>query len=105
MLNEIEFVWQKHTLLLIRKCLLFRLLTSLLLLSLASCGFGTLYGPSYYHVLGLGTGLHRVTFRGGHHPITGELCSGVLCRSLLEQGFTHFEVVDLLRLGVLWKAV
>ena len=74
--------------------LLFRLLTSLLLLSLASCGFGTLYGPSYYQDTKLGTGLHRVTFRGGHHPITGELCLLRCAEVCLEQGFTHFEVVD-----------
>tara|TARA_B100001093_G_scaffold24362_1_gene21552 strand:+ start:1017 stop:1322 length:306 start_codon:yes stop_codon:yes gene_type:complete len=35
-----------------------------------------------------------VTFRGGHHPATGELCLLRCAEVCLEQGFSHFEVVD-----------
>ena len=61
---------------------------------LFSCGLGTLYGPSYYDDTALGEGLSRVTFRGGFHPATGELCLLRCAEVCLEQGFSHFEVVD-----------
>ena len=72
-----------------------------LLLSIASlflfvtgCGVGSLYGPSRYGETKIGENLLRVTFRGGHHPVTGELCL-LRCAELCRQaGFTHFEVVD-----------
>ena len=64
------------------------------LLFVSGCGVGSIYGPSRYGETKLGENLHRVTFRGGHHPVTGELCllrCAELCR---EAGFPHFEVVD-----------
>jgi hypothetical protein len=76
-------------------------MNSVLLLSIAfsllfvsGCGVGSLYGPSHYGESKLGENLLRVTFRGGRHPVTGELCllrCAELCR---EAEFTHFEVVD-----------
>jgi hypothetical protein len=70
------------------------ILLSAVLLSLASCGAGSLYNPSHYGETKLGENLLRVTFRGGAHPMSGEFCllrCAELCR---ESGFTHFEVVD-----------
>ena len=61
---------------------------------LSSCGLGSLYGPSYYEDTALGEGLRRVTFQGGYHPATGELCLLRCSEVCLEQGFSHFEVVD-----------
>ena len=64
------------------------------LLFLSGCGVGSLYSPSRYGETKIGENLLRVTFRGGHHPVTGELCL-LRCAELCRQaGFTHFEVVD-----------
>ncbi|MDG1139456.1 MAG: hypothetical protein P8N49_08060 [Opitutales bacterium] len=60
----------------------------------SSCGVGTLYGPSYYEDTNLGEGLLRVTFKGGYHPATGELCLLRCAEVCLEAGFSYFEVVD-----------
>jgi len=55
---------------------------------------GSLYGPSYYDETSLGDGLKRVTFKGGDHPATGDLCL-LRCAEVTRQaGFTYFEVVD-----------
>ena len=65
-----------------------------MLLFVSGCGVGSLYGPSHYGESKIGENLLRVTFRGGRHPVAGELCllrCAELCR---EAGFTHFEVVD-----------
>ena len=65
-----------------------------LLLFVSGGGVGSLYGPSRYGETKIGENLLRVTFRGGHHPVTGELCL-LRCAELCRQaGFTHFEVVD-----------
>ncbi len=68
----------------------------LVILSLLAggCGVGTLYGPSYYDDTELGTGLRRVSFKGGYHPATGELCLLRCAELCLEEGFFFFEVVD-----------
>ena len=64
------------------------------LIFLSGCGVGSLYDPSRYGETRIGENLLRVTFRGGHHPVTGELCL-LRCAELCRQaGFTHFEVVD-----------
>jgi hypothetical protein len=74
---------------------LFRLLLfSFFLLFLTSCGVSSIYNASHYGNTKLGENLLRVTFRGGQHPLSGELCllrCAELCR---ESGYTHFEVVD-----------
>ena len=60
----------------------------------SGCGVGSLYNASNYGETTLGENLSRVTFRGAHHPVTGELCllrCAELCRA---GGFSHFEVVD-----------
>ena len=74
--------------------LIFKLSLLFSMVLLSSCGLGTLYGPSYYEDTALGEGLSRVTFRGGYHPATGELCLLRCAEVCLEQGFSHFEVVD-----------
>jgi hypothetical protein len=61
---------------------------------LVSCGASSLYNSSHYWDTRLGDNLFRVTFRGGEHPMSGELCllrCAELCR---ESGYTHFEIVD-----------
>ena len=61
---------------------------------LVSCGARSLYNSSHYGDTRLGDDLFRVTFRGGEHPMSGELCllrCAELCR---ESGYTHFEIVD-----------
>lgn len=70
------------------------ILLSVVLFFLVSCGAGSLYNSSHYGDTKLGDNLFRVTFRGGEHPLSGELCllrCAELCR---ESGYTHFEIVD-----------
>ena len=43
-------------------------------LLLSGCGMGSLYEAIYYDETSLGDGLKRVTFKGGDHPATGDLC-------------------------------
>lgn len=65
-----------------------------LILFFSGCGVGSIYDPTRYGSTKLGENLLRVTFRGGHHPLTGEFCllrCAELCRLA---GFSHFEVVD-----------
>jgi len=67
---------------------------SFAILLFSGCGMGSLYGPSYYDETSLGDGLKRVTFKGGDHPATGDLCL-LRCAEVTRQaGFTYFEVVD-----------
>jgi hypothetical protein len=67
---------------------------SFAILLFSGCGMGSLYGPSYYDETSLGDGLKRVTFKGGDHPSTGDLCL-LRCAEVTRQaGFTYFEVVD-----------
>jgi len=70
------------------------LLLICVIFGVSSCGVGTLYGPSYYDDTNLGEGLRRVTFKGGYHPATGELCLLRCAEVCLEEGFSFFEVVD-----------
>ena len=58
------------------------------------CGVGSLYGPAYYSETKLGENVRRVTFRGGDHPMTGDLCLLRCAEVTLESGHTHFQVVD-----------
>ena len=64
------------------------------LIFLTGCGIGGLYGPSYYDETDLGDGLKRVTFKGGEHPATGDLCLLRCAEVTREEGFAFFEVVD-----------
>ena len=66
----------------------------LLLLLLSSCGTGALYGPAFYNETKLGDGLQRVTFKGGIHPATGDLCLLRCAEVTRSNGFSYFEVVD-----------
>ena len=70
------------------------LVISTLLLLLSGCGVGSLYGPAYYDETNLGENLRRVTFKGGDHPATGELCLLRCAEVTLNTGFSFFEVVD-----------
>ena len=58
------------------------------------CGVGSIYGPSYFDETKLDDDIQRVTFRGGHHPATGELCLLRCAEVCLSEGFFFFEVVD-----------
>jgi hypothetical protein len=60
----------------------------------SGCGMGTLYGPAYYDETNLGDGLKRVTFKGGDHPATGDLCLLRCAEVTRDAGYTFFEVVD-----------
>ena len=58
------------------------------------CSVINLYGPGYYSETKVGNKLIRVTFRGGDHPLTGDLCL-LRCADVTTQaGFSHFQVVD-----------
>ena len=76
------------------KSAVFSLVISTLLLLLSGCGVGSLYGPAYYNETSLGENLRRVTFKGGDHPATGELCLLRCAEVTLSSGFSFFEVVD-----------
>ena len=66
----------------------------LLSVMMCGCGVGSFYGPAYYSETKLGENVRRVTFRGGDHPITGDLCLLRCAEVTLESGHTHFQVVD-----------
>lgn len=66
----------------------------ILTVMLSGCGIGGLYGPSYYDETNLGDGLKRITFKGGDHPATGDLCLLRCAEVTRESGYTFFEVVD-----------
>ena len=55
---------------------------------------GALYGPAYYDETILGDGLKRVTFKGGDHPATGDLCLLRCAEVTRDAGYAFFEVVD-----------
>ena len=55
---------------------------------------GSLYSPAYYDQTNLGDGLKRVTFKGGDHPATGDLCLLRCAEVTRDAGYTFFEVVD-----------
>ena len=73
---------------------LMRISSLLCLVLFYGCGVSSLYGPAYYDETNLGEGLMRVTFKGGEHPTTGELCLLRCAEVCLESGYSHFEVVD-----------
>ena len=61
---------------------------------LVSCGASSLYNSSHYGDTKLGDNLFRVTFRGGEHPMSGELCLLRCAELCQESGYTYFEIVD-----------
>ena len=61
---------------------------------LTGCGVGSIYGPSYYSETNVGPDVRRVTFRGGVHPMTGDLCLLRCAEVTLESGHSYFQVVD-----------
>jgi hypothetical protein len=65
-----------------------------LCLLFASCGAGSIYGPGYYSETKVGSDVRRVTFRGGDHPMTGDLCLLRCAEVTLESGNAYFQVVD-----------
>ena len=72
----------------------FAAILSFAIILFSGCGMGNLYGPSYYDETNLGDGLKRVTFKGGDHPATGDLCLLRCAEVTKHAGFTYFEVVD-----------
>ena len=58
------------------------------------CSAGTIYGPGYYSETKVGSDVRRVTFRGGDHPMTGDLCLLRCAEVTLETGNSYFQVVD-----------
>ena len=75
-------------------CLTPRFLTFLILLILGGCSVGSIYGPGYYSETKVGEDVRRVTFRGGDHPITGDLCLLRCAEVTLKSGNSYFQVVD-----------
>ena len=69
-------------------------LNLLTVLLFSGCGIGSLYGPAYYDETSLGNELKRVTFKGGDHPSTGDLCLLRCAEVTREAGYEYFEVVD-----------
>ena len=65
-----------------------------LCLLLTGCGAGSIYGPGYYSETKVGSDVRRVTFRGGDHPMTGDLCLLRCAEVTLESGNSYFQVVD-----------
>ena len=66
----------------------------LALFAVCGCGLGHIYGPGYYSETKVGEDVRRVTFRGGDHPMTGDLCLLRCAEVTLEAGNAYFQVVD-----------
>jgi len=66
----------------------------LTLFVVGGCGVGHIYGPGYYSETKVGEDVRRVTFRGGDHPMTGDLCLLRCAEVTLESGNLYFQVVD-----------
>jgi len=66
----------------------------LIALLLSGCGVGSIYGPGYYSETKVGENVQRVTFRGGDHPMTGDLCLLRCAEVTLASGNSFFQVVD-----------
>jgi hypothetical protein len=60
----------------------------------AGCGVGSIYGPGSYSETKVGEDVRRITFRGGDHPMTGDLCLLRCSEVTLESGYSYFQVVD-----------
>ena len=71
-----------------------RLFNNLFIFLLVGCGTGIIYGPASFDETQLDSDIHRVTFRGNQHPATGELCLLRCAEVCLNEGYSHFEVID-----------
>jgi len=60
----------------------------------AGCGVGSFYGPGSYSETKVGEDVRRITFRGGDHPMTGDLCLLRCSEVTLESGYSYCQVVD-----------
>ncbi|MEK9985615.1 MAG: hypothetical protein VW879_12830 [Opitutae bacterium] len=65
-----------------------------LCLLFTGCGAGSIYGPGYYSETKVSNDVRRVTFKGGDHPITGDLCLLRCAEVTLKSGNSYFQVVD-----------
>jgi hypothetical protein len=65
-----------------------------LCLLFTGCVGGSIYGPGYYSETKVGSDVIRVTFRGGDHPMTGDLCLLRCAEVTLKSGNAYFQVVD-----------
>ncbi len=65
-----------------------------LCLLFTGCVGGSIYGPGYYSETKVGSDVRRVTFRGGDHPMTGDLCLLRCAEVTIESGNAYFQVVD-----------
>ena len=74
----------------VSKCLLLCSIVSIF----GGCGIGSIYSPAFYSETKVGNDVRRVTFRGGDHPMTGDLCLLRCAELTLESGNSYFEVVD-----------
>ena len=61
---------------------------------MAGCGPGSIYNSSYYSETPLEKNLFRVTFHGGHAPVTGDLCLLRCAEFTLSEGKEYFQVVN-----------
>jgi hypothetical protein len=75
-------------------CLTPRFLILSILFILGGCSVGSIYGPGYYSETKVGEDVRRVTFRGGDHPMTGDLCLLRCAEVTMESGHAYFQVVD-----------
>jgi hypothetical protein len=75
-------------------CLTPRFLILSILFILGGCSVGSIYGPGYYSETKVGEDVRRVTFRGGDHPMTGDLCLLRCAELTMESGHAFFQVVD-----------
>ena len=64
------------------------------LFGMMGCGPGSIYNSSYYSETPLEDNLFRVTFQGGHAPVTGDLCLLRCAEFTLSEGKEYFQVVD-----------
>ena len=67
---------------------------AIIIMILCGCGAGSIYGPGYYSETKVGSDVQRVTFRGGDHPMTGDLCLLRCAEVTLDSGNSFFQVVD-----------
>ena len=70
------------------------LVSCVFLFGMMGCGSGSIYNSSYYSETPLEENLFRVTFQGGHAPVTGDFCLLRCAEFTLSEGKEYFQVVD-----------